>query len=280
MNYYEQIQKAINYIELNIENKIEIRSVANEACMSLASLYRIFYSMAGYTIKEYIRLRRVSEACVLLEMKQLNILEIAFKYGFQSNETFSRAFKKITGVNPSIYINGISNRFSFSKIDLIAIYFDEQSDYLIKRYPDIKVLKILKSMKVASYMAYNKEPEHEAISKLVLMAKNNNFKEYRIFGYDVSDSMKNEYGYEACITIPENFRNLDEDINIKEIHEGKYAVTCVNVKDIRYAWKMFSNWIQISSYKHGEHQWLEEHIEGINDEMEYKVQLFMPIVES
>ena len=280
MNYYEQIQKAIDYIELNIENKIELQRVANEACMSLAGLYRIFYSLAGYTIKEYIRLRRVSEACILLEMKQLSILEIAFKFGFQSNEAFSRAFKKIIGVNPSVYKNSISKRFSFSKIDLIAIYFDEQSDYLIKKYPDIKVLKTLKSMKVATYMAYDKEPEHKAISKLVLMAKDNNFGEYRMFGYDVSDSTKNEYGYEACITIPENFKNLDDDINIKEIPEGKYAVTCVNVKDIRYAWKMFSNWLKISSYKQGEHQWLEEHIEGINDEMEYKVQLFMPIVES
>jgi len=280
MNYYEQIQKAINYIELNIENKIELQRVANEACMSLAGLYRIFYSLAGYTIKEYIRLRRVSEACILLEMKQLSILEIAFKFEFQSNEAFSRAFKKIIGVNPSSYVNGVSNRFDFSKIDLIAIYFDEQSDYLITKYPDIKVLKTLKSMKVATYMAYDKEPEHEAISKLVLMAKDNNFEEYRMFGYDVSDSTKNEYGYEACITIPENFKNLDDDINIKEIPEGKYAVTCVNVKDIRYAWKMFSNWLKISSYKHGKHQWLEEHIEGINDEMEYKVQLFMPILES
>lgn len=280
MNYYEQIQKAINYIELNIENKIELQKVANEACMSLAGLYRIFYSLVGYTIKEYIRLRRVSEACILLEMKQLSILEIAVKYGFQSNESFSRAFKKIIGVNPSSYINGVSNRFDFSKIDLIAIYFDEQRDYLIKKYPDIKVLKTLKSMKVATYMAYAKESEHEAISKLVLMAKDNNFEEYRMFGYDISDSTKNEYWYEACITIPENFKNLDDDINIKEIPEGKYAVTCVNVKDIRYAWKMFSNWLKISSYKHGKHQWLEELIEGINDEMEYKVQLFMPIVES
>jgi len=276
MNYYEQIQKAINYIELNIENKIELQRVANEAYMSLAGLYRIFYSLTGYTIKEYIRLRRISEACTLLEIKQLSILEIGIKFGFQSNEAFSRAFRKILGVNPSSYIN----RFDFSKIDLIAIYFEEQSDYIIKKYPDIKVLKTLESMKVATYMSYDKEPEHKAISRLVQMAKYNNFEEYRMFGYDVSDSTKDEYGYEACITIPENFKSLEDDINIKEIPEGKYAVTCVNVKDIRYAWKMFSNWLKISPYKHGEHQCLEEHIEGINDEMEYKVQLFMPIVES
>ena len=280
MNYYEQIQKAINYIELNIDNKIELQRVAKESCMSLSGLYRIFYSLVGYTVKEYVRLRRISESCILLEMKQLSILEIALKYGFQSNEAFSRAFKKIVGVNPSIYINGISNMFRFNKIDLIAIYFDEQSDYLTQKYPDIKVLKTLKSMKVATYMVYDKDPEHKALSKLILMARENNLKEYRIFGYDVSDSTKNEYGYEACITIPENFQISDNDINIKEIPEGKYAVTCVNVKDIRQAWKMFSRWLEISSYKEGKHQCLEEHIEGFNNEMEYKIQLFMPIVEN
>jgi len=105
MNYYEQIQKAINYIELNIENKIELQRVANEAYVSLAGLYRTFYSLTGYTIKEYIRLRRISEACTLLEKKQLSILEIGIKFGFQSNEAFSRAFRKILGVNPSSYIN-------------------------------------------------------------------------------------------------------------------------------------------------------------------------------
>lgn len=277
MNYYEQVQKAIDYIEQNINVDVELASISREASMSLSGFYRMFYSLTGYTIKDYIRHRRISEACKLMQHSNFSILDIAIMYGFQSNEAFSRAFRRIVGINPSLYRNGKVNEFSFNKIDLLNVYFTDQRKDLIEKYPDIKVLKNISAMRVASHLYYGEEPEHKAISRLVKLANKYKLEDYRIFGYDTSDSLKGEYGYEACITVPEGFECFDNDIIIKTIPGGRYAVTLVDVKEIRNAWKRFANWLLLSPYKQGTHQWLEEHVEGINDDMEYKVQIFLPI---
>jgi len=59
MNYYERIQKSIDYIERNLEEKVNITLVAKEAYMSLSNFYRMFLALSGFTAKEYIRLRRI-----------------------------------------------------------------------------------------------------------------------------------------------------------------------------------------------------------------------------
>lgn len=277
MNYYEQIQQAIDYIELNIENRINLRQVANTACMSLASLYRIFFSLTGYTIKEYIRLRRIYLASKLLSDKDKVVIDIALQYGFKTNESFSRAFKKIVGKNPSEYRTDENNFYKFEKIDVVATYFQNQNENLLEKYPDIKVLKEMESIKVACYSVFSESPEEEAISKIEYCAKVNGIKGYRTFGYDISDSNKKIYGYEACIILSESDEINSKNIKIKTLQGGLFAVTCVNVQNIRLAWKNFVNWLEISPYKLGPHQWLEEHIEGINDSFDYKIQLFMPI---
>ncbi|MHB8064531.1 MAG: helix-turn-helix transcriptional regulator, partial [Ruminiclostridium sp.] len=57
MNYYERIQKSIDYIESNFENNIDLNVAAQKSFMSLSSFYRLFFALVGYSIKEYIRLR-------------------------------------------------------------------------------------------------------------------------------------------------------------------------------------------------------------------------------
>lgn len=103
MNYYERIQKSIDYIENNIENNISIEDAAKQAFMSFSNYYRLFFSIVGYTVKEYIRLRRISLSAEQLHNSDMRILDIAILYGFSSGDTFSRAFRKETGFLPSAF---------------------------------------------------------------------------------------------------------------------------------------------------------------------------------
>ena len=102
MNIYELVQKSIQEIEMNLEDKIHIDQLANHIGMSESNLYRFFLSLVGYSIKEYIRLRRVSEAALLLRLGK-TVTEVAFLFDYQSLDAFTRAFKKITGYLPSHY---------------------------------------------------------------------------------------------------------------------------------------------------------------------------------
>lgn len=294
MNYYERIQKSIDYIESNLEDRIEINLAAQAAYMSLSNFYRMFFALTGYSVKEYIRLRRISLGAIELKSNNTCLIDIAVKFDFESGDSFSRAFKRATGFLPSEYRKQIKRMFIFERIDIMDKYFDIQDSELLEKYPDIKVLKELAPMRVACYCYYGKEPENQAFAVIADWLNKNklniNEQNLRIFGYDnpsPSAPSQEEYGYEVCVTIEENIIVNDEKVKEKILEGGLYAVT--NVKreengdigsEIIKAWSRFKNWISDSKYVYGGHQWLEEHL-GFDDEVNHigGIDLYMPIVQ-
>ncbi|QVK16958.1 effector binding domain-containing protein [Mycoplasmatota bacterium] len=284
MNYYERIQKSIDYIEINLENEIDLKEVAKEAFMSFSNFYRIFFALTGHGVKEYIRKRRISLASEDVLLNKETIMSIAVKYGFSSSDTFSKAFKNIVGCNPTTFMKD-SLEYRFDKIDVLDKYYEIQDENFLDKYTDIKVLKKMEPIKVACFEYYGNNPESNAFKVLLDWAKNNNIisenNKYRLFGYDTTECKagSSEYGYEACITIDEDFNTDDSPVKIKDLSGGMYAVTTVGVEDISKAWARFKSWVKISKYEFGTHQWLEEHMEGFNEDFNYEVELFMPICE-
>ena len=138
MNYYERIQKSIDYIERNLENKIDLNLAAKEAYMSQSNYYRLFFAIVGYSIKEYIRLRRISLAALDMKYSNVCIINIAVKYDFNSGDAFSRAFKRITGFLPSEFREQ-NQIYTFERMNVMDKYFDVQDKKLLEKYPDIKV---------------------------------------------------------------------------------------------------------------------------------------------
>ncbi|WP_271712479.1 helix-turn-helix transcriptional regulator [Anaeromicropila herbilytica] len=75
MNYYERIQKSIDFMEDNLENDIKVEAIAKEAFISASSFYRIFFSITGYQAKEYLINRRISRASKDLKEEQSKVME-------------------------------------------------------------------------------------------------------------------------------------------------------------------------------------------------------------
>ncbi|HOJ09814.1 MAG TPA: AraC family transcriptional regulator [Clostridiales bacterium] len=291
MNYYERIKKSIDYIESNLENKIDINFVAQTAYMSLSNFYRMFFTLTGYSVKEYIRLRRISLASIELQNSDASIINIAVKFDFESGDSFSRAFRRVTGYLPSEYRKH-NRTFSFERIDIMDKYFDIQDNELLEKYPDIKVLKELAPMRVAYYCYYGKHPENHAFAVIADWLNRNslnaNEQNLRIYGFNnpnPSSPDQDEYGYEVCVTIADNVIVNDDKVKEKVMSGGLYAVT--NVKrgendnignEIGKAWNRFKNWLSDSKYVYGGHQWLEEHL-GFDDNANHigGIDLYMPI---
>lgn len=289
MNYYERIQKSINYIEANIENDIVLENVSKEAYMSFSNFYRIFFAAAGFSIKEYIRLRRLSLASYDILAGNMKIIDIAIKYSYNSADSFSRAFKCTTGFLPSEFRRQ-KKQFVFERIDIMDKYFEVQDKAILAQYPDIKILKRLETFRVASYTAYSKTPENDAFEVLKSWADKNCLlegeKKYRIFGFDVPDSTQSDgvYGYEVWMTIESDFNFEDEKVREKEFEGGLYAVTSTTIGGIVSTWDRFREWIKISKYGLGKHQCLEEHSpfdewHKCTSQEEQGIDLYMPIVE-
>ncbi len=187
MNYYERIQKSIDYIESKLEDNIEIEKVAQEAFMSCSNFYRMFFALTGYAVKEYIRHRRISSAVKYIKETNDSILAIALKYGFESNEALTRAFKRVTGYPPSAFRRNNLN-YSFERVNILNKYYDIQDGELLEKYPDIKVLKELKPFRVAYYCYYGLEPENGAFSVMSDWLKRSGLSfekdKLRIFGFN------------------------------------------------------------------------------------------------
>lgn len=293
MNYYERIQKSVDYIENNLENDIDLNTAAQEAFMSLSNFYRMFFAIVGYSVKEYIRLRRISLAASEMQDSDVCMIDMAVKYGFESGDSFSRAFKRITGFLPSEFRKR-NKTYSFERMCIMDKYFDIQDKDLLKKYPDIKVLKKLEPVRVAYYCYYGKCPETNAFAVMKDWLNKSGIrideKNTRIFGYNnpsPSSTDQVEYGYEVCVTIGDDIIVEDQKVKTKILEGGLYAVTGVKRNEngdlgneIMQVWKRFRNWIMDSKYAYGGHQWLEEHL-GFDEDFNHigGVDLYMPIIE-
>lgn len=103
MDYLAQVQRGIDYIEANLDGDIEPGRVAREAGISQWHFQRIFRALTNETLKAYIRSRRFSQSLALLSGTQERILEIALGAGFETQESYTRAFKQTFGVTPAYF---------------------------------------------------------------------------------------------------------------------------------------------------------------------------------
>lgn len=122
MNWIQGIQKAIDYIEDNITEEIDIENVANQAYSSPFHFQKVFGIMCGYSVGDYIRMRRLSLAGEELSKGNAKIIDIALKFGYDSPESFSRAFTRFHGIAPSEAKHGGNVRvFTPLSVKLILI---------------------------------------------------------------------------------------------------------------------------------------------------------------
>lgn len=103
MDYFERVRKIVDYIEANLNNDITLDDLARQAFFSSYHFHRIFQTMVGESVMEYIRKRRLAKAAAELRFSDKKIVQIALDYNFNSPDTFTRAFKKYYGMTPEKY---------------------------------------------------------------------------------------------------------------------------------------------------------------------------------
>ncbi|MGM0885172.1 MAG: AraC family transcriptional regulator [Bacillota bacterium] len=100
MDSYDRTEAIISYIESNILN-IDYDEISRIACCPLGLYQRIFSYITGISIADYVRRRRLTLAAIDLLNGEQKVIDIALKYGYNSQAAFTRAFKEHTGVPPS-----------------------------------------------------------------------------------------------------------------------------------------------------------------------------------
>lgn len=100
MEWIRQLQHAVSFMEEHLLEDISYKDVAASVYMSGYSFHRTFSLMAGMTANEYIRNRRLSLAAQEFQQSDLSVLDAALKYGYETPESFSKAFARFHGVTP------------------------------------------------------------------------------------------------------------------------------------------------------------------------------------
>jgi AraC-like DNA-binding protein len=101
MDLLEKMNGALNHIEENLTNDIDFKEVARLAFCSEYHFKRMFSFLAGVTLSEYIRRRRLTLAAFELKGSNVKVIDIAMKYGYNSPDSFARAFQNLHGITPS-----------------------------------------------------------------------------------------------------------------------------------------------------------------------------------
>ena len=140
MDWIENLQNAIDYIEENITEKIDYEEVAKRAYSSTFHFQRVFGITCGFTLGEYIRRRKLTLAGNDLLSKKMKVIDVAFKYGYETPESFSRAFYKFHGIMPSQVKNGSSLK-SFSRLSVkLNLIGGTEMNYKIEEKPEITLV--------------------------------------------------------------------------------------------------------------------------------------------
>ena len=100
VKYKQKLKAAVDFIEANLDSSLDIKSVAKEVGYSPYHFHRIFSASLGESVAEYIRRRRLARAFKMLVETDTPIYQIALEAMFDSQESFTRAFKKMYGFTP------------------------------------------------------------------------------------------------------------------------------------------------------------------------------------
>lgn len=138
MDWIKGIQKAIDYIEANLTEHIDYEKVAAECFCSSYHFQRVFSTLCGYTVGEYIRNRRLSLAGTELASSDIKVIDAALKYGYESPDSFAKAFQKFHGITPSSARSDGSNLKSFSRLVMkISLEGGNVMNYRIEEKPEM-----------------------------------------------------------------------------------------------------------------------------------------------
>lgn len=136
MEWITGIQRAIDYIEEHITEELDYEAIARESFSSSFHFQRVFSILCGYTLGEYIRSRRMTLAGIALAAGSERVIDVALRYGYDSPDSFARAFCKFHGIAPSQARSEGAKLKSFSRLSFrITLEGGTMMNYRIEKKP-------------------------------------------------------------------------------------------------------------------------------------------------
>jgi len=280
MDWITRLQNSVDHIENHLLDDLSIEEVAETAFVSSFHYQRIFSLLTGMTIGEYIRKRRLARAGQEIACSGDKVIDIALKYGYDSPESFSKAFTRFHGISPAAARAPGSSLKSFSPLVLkITIEGGLTMEYRIENKQEFKVLAMSRMFTAETSSAEIPKFWNEFFSKGCNKVACGRFgiccppeKGSRQFKYGIGNYL-NETSADQS-DVPAGFEILD-------ISAGTWAVfPCVGPMpdSIQGLWKrIYSEWLPTSGYEIVPGYDIEMYTEGDVDSSGYKSEIWLPV---
>lgn len=281
MNWSESISRAIEYIENNLTNDITVEKIAKHLYISPFYFQKGFSMLCGYSIGEYIRNRKLSAAAYELLHTDKRIIDIAIKYGYDSPDSFTKAFTRFHGSTPtSVRRGGKIKEFAPLKIN-IMLKGGYTMEYKIEEKEAFKVVGLKGSFKY--------ETANQEIPKLwkKFFMKNvfNKIEPKYAVNID-SDMGGNVFDY-VIGDVHHATRKVSKDFQIIEIPKFTWVIfSCVGPASIKMQEmneRIFKEWLPNSNeyeiaagYNIEMYSNPEDYKKGIDDE-QYYCEIWIPV---
>jgi AraC family transcriptional regulator len=285
-NYKQILQKAVEYIEVNLGKEMELEMIGDYVGLSLYHFMRTFSAFTGYTLKQYIRVRRLSEAATELVTTSNKVKELASKYCFQSSESFIRAFAKQFRMTPNEYRKNdqLIHYVPKLKIQSVKTLGGNSVNYKIKEMPELTIIGLKRKVKHQD----GSIPKlwDEFVSRFPELQ---DFKNAPVIGLcfhdprfvDKEPSEHDEFWYMPGFIV-NNLENIPEDFTIHKVNAAKYAVFTHkgSVQEMGNTYRYIScEWIQKVDYEWAladEFEWYDDRFKP-NDPENSEIDIYIPI---
>lgn len=289
MDSLKKMNEALSYIEENLTDDIDFKEVARLALCSEYHFQRMFSFLAGVSLSEYIRRRRLTVAAFELNNSNIKVIDIAVKYGYSSPDSFTRAFQGLHGVTPSEARNNGKLLKAYPRMTFqLSIKGESEMNYRIEEKEAFGIVGITKRVPIifngvnpeiaSMWQSLNGEiisklKELSNVEPLGLLSASTNFSEGRM---EEKGEFDHWIGAATTKECPDNLTRLEVSASIWAVFEavGPFPDTLQNV------WgRIYSEWFPSSNYEIAEGP---EILWNENKDMTsptYKSEIWIPVMK-
>lgn len=276
MEWIQSLNKAIEYVEDNLLDDLSCEEIAQHVFVSNHHFQRVFHLLTGMTIGEYIRNRRLSLAGQELTLPGSKVIDVGLKYGYETPESFAKAFSRFHGITPNQAKAEGSDLKSYNRLVIkIMLEGGNIMDYRLLKKDSFKVLARTKVFTEQNnqteipkfWSEYYRDGSSQRVCGMLGICEQEK-KGCREFRYGIGCE------YKEGSVIPEGFEIMD-------IPAYTWAIfRCVGPMPsaIQKMWeRIYSEWLPQAEYELIPDYDIEYYTEGNNQDADYVSEIWIPV---